>query len=80
MDKPWTLDTWHSLTLEERWKAVEAYLAACVGWTVKSVEIMPYDYDFALDVDERGGILWVCEHGVLSSPNRPCDRCFEARE
>jgi hypothetical protein len=80
MNKPWEQSNWHTLSWKAKWDAIEAYLRACPGWIVRAREVYQYDAEVALEIEETGGIIAACTHGNITSPNRPCDKCWEERE
>jgi len=80
MNKPWEQSNWHILSWKQKWEAIEVYLKACPGWTVRSSEVYQYDAEVALEIEEGGGIIAACIHGNITTPNRPCDKCWEEAE
>ena len=80
MNKPWELSDWHILSWNMKWKAIEIYLKACPGWCIRSEEVYQYDAEVALEIEENGGVMAACIHGNITTPNRPCDKCWDEAE
>lgn len=77
MSKPWESSSWHILSWKMKWNAIETYLKACPGWCVRSNEVYQYDAEVAREIEANGGMMAACVHGNITSPNRPCDMCWE---
>lgn len=77
MAKPWDEKNWLDNDYSTRLEALYQYLKACPGWTVHSHELYGKDDELSWAIDETGGLMWACRHGVISSPNRPCDVCCQ---